>query len=62
MISTKRYNCPMKKQTTWNEENELLKEIENGEWQSVEDLEEEKSRLAESAKYSKFLKEKNKLV
>lgn len=41
-----------------DEEKELLREIENGEWQSVEDLEEEKYRLAESAKYSKFLKEK----
>ncbi len=40
------------------EEKKLLKEIENGEWQSVENLEEEKARLVESAKYSKFLKEK----
>ncbi len=41
-----------------DEEKKLLYEIENGEWQSVKNLEEERERLAKSAKYSKFLKEK----
>ncbi len=48
----------MKEYILDNEEKELLEEIENGEWRSVENLEEEKAKLAESAKYSKFLKEK----
>ncbi len=41
-----------------DEEKELLREIENSEWQSIEKIEEEKAKLVESAKYSKFLKEK----
>ncbi len=41
-----------------DEEKELLREIENSEWQSIENIEEEKAKLVESAKYSKFLKEK----
>jgi len=44
-----------------DEEKELLEEMENTEWQSVENLQEEKKRLAESAKYTKLLKEKTTL-
>ncbi len=39
-------------------EKQLLKEIEDGEWISVENLQDEVKSLTKSAKYSKLLKEK----